>query len=164
MKTIEYYAPEYGSSAGTNSLSVFLSVVLLIIVFLGWSCVPLNFLPFLHIFQLIGLHIYVNFMMPANLYYYLKGYQSTFLNFLPNILNLGLPNGFKQQNIPQRIVDLHGDYNFSRNAGSFLFMFLVYLFFGSLVSFLSTRVVPNRIWRNMFQSIQQQRIFFCTFH
>lgn len=164
LDSVEYYAPEFGSAAGTNSLSIFLSIVLLIFVALGFTCVPLNFLPFLHTFQLLALHIYVNFMMPANLYYYLNGYQLAFLKFLPNILARGLPDNFQQSNVPQRIVDLHLDFNFSRNAGSFMFLFLVYFIAGGIISFLATRVVPNRIWRNMFHSIQQQRVFYSTFH
>lgn len=162
--SVDYYPPDTGVNAGTNTLTLFMSVALLIFVFLGWLFVPLSFMHALHTFQLLYLHIYINYIMPANLYYYLKGLQLTMMSFLPNILAKGLPAGYLNVNVPQRIVDLHGDFNFSRNAGSVLFIVLVYLFIGGLISILSTRIIPNRIWRNFFKGMLQQRILYSAFH
>lgn len=164
MESVDYYPTAIGSNAGTNTLTVFMSVVLLIFVFLGWFCVPLSFMHTLHTFQLLGLHIYINYFMPANLYYYLRGLQLTFLSFLPNILAKGLPAGYFNINVPQRIIDLHGDYNFSRNAGSVLFVVIVYFLFGGLISILSSRIIPNRIWRNLFKIMLNQRVLYAFFH
>jgi hypothetical protein len=91
LVTLDYYPPSVGSEAGTNTLSLFMTVVMLIIMFLGWLFVPLSILPILHTFQLIYFHIYINFIMPANLYFYLKGFYYSTLSFLPNILAKGLP-------------------------------------------------------------------------
>jgi|JI6StandDraft_1071083.scaffolds.fasta_scaffold00915_15 hypothetical protein len=164
ITSVDYYSPDIGSNAGTNTLTLFMAVLLLIFVFLGWLCVPLSFMHSLHTFQLIYLHIYVNYLMPANLYYYLKGLQLTVFSFLPNILAKGLPAGYLNINVPQRIVDLHGDFNFSRNAGSVLFVVLIYLVIGGLISMLSTRIIPNRVWRNLFSGMLQQRILYSAFH
>jgi hypothetical protein len=164
LNSVDYYSPDVGSAAGTNTLTVFMSIALLIFVFLGWLFVPLSFLHTLHIFQLLYMHIYINYIMPANLYYFLNGLQLTMLRFLPNILAKGLPTGYFNSNVPQRIVDLHGDFNFSRNAGSVILVVIIYVLIGGLVSILSTRVIPNRVWRNLFKGILNQRFLYCSLH
>lgn len=164
LSSLDYYPPSVGSQAGTNTLSLFMTVVVLIFMFLGWLFVPLSILPILHTFQLIYFHIYIDFIMPANFYYYLKGFYLSTLSFLPNILAKGLPNNYWNINVPQRIIDLHGDFNFSRNAGSILFVVIVYGIIAACVSFGASRVIPNKIWRNMFKGVFNQRFVFCSLH
>ncbi len=42
--------------------------------------------------------------MPANLFYYLKGFRITTLYFLPNIFAQGLKPNYVNQNVPVRIA------------------------------------------------------------
>lgn len=99
---------------------------------------------------MIALFAYIT-DLPPNFFYFLKQLSMTRLSFLPNLLS-GLyqqPPGYVDS-IPERAVEVDGQLSFAINAGSYLFVLLIYLVFGVVVYLASRKFNPNRPLREIF--------------
>ena len=83
--------------------------------------------------------------LPPNFFYFLRELRTSRLAFLPNFL-FGLyqpPSGYVEQ-IPQRVVEIDGQFSFAANAGSYLFVLLVYSILGLIIYLASRKFNSNR--------------------
>jgi hypothetical protein len=93
---------------------------------------------------MIALYAYV-IELPPNLFYFMKKLSLTRLSLLPNVFSgVYVAPASYVASIPTRVLDVDGQLSFSVNAGSLVFILLIYLFLAALIYLISTKFNSNR--------------------
>lgn len=142
--------------AGTTSDGPFvvagsvLSVAILIVVAAIFLFSPVPIYLSIEVFQIVAFYAYIT-DLPPNFFYFLKNVSQTRFGFLPNPL-AGLynePPGFVES-IPSRSLEVDGQLSFGINAGSYLFVLLIYGVISVIFYLASRKFNPNRPLRELF--------------
>lgn len=148
MAKIDYYPPEDGQEAGTNfpatfAVVIFLLLYVLTFVFSDVMVRPLQFL------QLLFLHCLVDSPISANLYYPLRGLQSSTLNFITNWFKDSFSTQSVYYDTPLKIQDACIDYIFLRNVGQVFVVMVVLACFWFLFLILGNKkIVSHKLWHS----------------
>jgi len=107
---------------------------------------------------MIALYAYV-VDLPPNLFFFMQKLSLSRLGFLPNILSgVYIEAPSYSASIPSRVIDVDGQLSFSVNAGSLVFILLIYLFLAGIIYLVSSKFNSNRPLRELFQRIYSTRV------
>lgn len=107
---------------------------------------------------MISLYAFVT-DLPPNFFYFLRQLRFTRLSFLPSIFkNLyQAPSGYVAQ-IPEKVVEVDGQFSFAVNSGSYMFVFFIYLLIGLIIYAASRKYNNNRPLREMVEKVYNTRV------
>ena len=86
--------------------------------------------------------------LPPNFFYFMRELRLTRMTFLPNVFSgvYKAPTGYVAA-IPERPVEIDGQFSFAVNAGSFLFVIFIYLVVAFILYLSSRKFNTNRPMR-----------------
>lgn len=100
--------------------------------------------------QLLYLHYFISSTFPQTFSEILIGMKIATLSWLPNILTGVVPELARSSTIPPKIIDVLGDYLFSRNGGYFYIVLALVVVTFAVLKILSipeiNRNKASRMW------------------
>jgi len=107
---------------------------------------------------MIAFYAFITDLAP-NFFYFLQKVSLTRLIFLPNLLAgiYQIPPGYISY-LPVRTTEIDGKLSFAANAGTYVFVGLVYLVVGITIKAISTKSNPNRPLRELFDKLYHTRV------
>ena len=141
---VNSYPPGSTSDAPMVVAGTVLSILMLIVVGAAFLCSSVPIYHSLEAFQMISLYAFIT-DLPPNFFYFLQKLRLSRLAFLPNILSGAYqePAGYVAS-IPEKVLEVDGQLSFGMNAGSYMFVFFIYLFFGVIIYLASRKYNSNR--------------------
>lgn len=159
VKTVQVYPPGSTSDSPLAIAGTILSWGMVGVFFVALIISPMAALMSLSVFQQFYIMGYINYVIPPNLFYFLKNLKPAMLGFLPNLPGMGFTGpDYWQSDIPQKVLDLDGSINFSKSVGSVVLYIIVYVVLALLVKLFSTKCMMNRPLRNLFIEVYDQRV------
>ena len=160
IEKVEYYSPETGIKAQTNTAARFavIFVLLLYAVSFFWTDAAIKPLQFI---QLALLHATLNIVIPPSLHFYLIEFKRSLISFVPNIFGSRLEPDKVYHASSLKVIDIFTDYDFLRHLGQIFFFLAVFAVMWLIFCLLSNkRLISDKLWHHMFDDIFKRRFKF----